>query len=215
MVERDGRFADPTSVSCYSLCLFQKPAAQSQLVWVKVRGYPWWPAMVVSMSDVPESQRECVESGRKGTEQQLVFSFGEQIFFWVNPSRATLRPFQDPESYNGGNPVPSCLSTPAIRPLQDKVRLRREEPRLLSCISDRIVNLSVFLSRNLFFSFLPFSLLSSLLLHPVPHFAHVDFQFQNSRARSRPLSSNRRFKNVGLKRMLQDLRHASSLSLLL
>jgi len=171
--------------------------------------------MIVSMSDVPEPQRECVESGRKGTEQQLVFSFGEQIFFWVNPSRATLRPFQDPESYNGGNPVPSCLSTPAIRPLQDKVRLRREEPRLLSRISDRIVNLSVFLSRNLFSSFLPFSLLSSLLLHPVPHFAHVDFQFQNSRARSRPLSSSRRFKNVGLKRMLQDLRHASSLSLLL
>jgi hypothetical protein len=86
--------------------------------------------MTVSMSDVPEAQREFVESGRKAAEQQLIFSFGEKIFFWVNPSRATLRPFQDPESYNGGKPLPFAvpLRHPALCKIKCVCEERSKEP---------------------------------------------------------------------------------------
>ncbi len=25
-----------------------------QLVWVKIKGYPWWPCMIVGLDDVPD-----------------------------------------------------------------------------------------------------------------------------------------------------------------
>ena len=50
--------------------------------WVKIKGYPWWPAVIASFKQVPAEQREAVRKAHKHG-YQLLFTFGDHLFTWA------------------------------------------------------------------------------------------------------------------------------------
>ncbi|XP_010490766.1 PREDICTED: uncharacterized protein LOC104768466 [Camelina sativa] len=60
--------------------------SDSDLVWAKVRSYPWWPGQVFDASDTSKIAKKHF---KKGTV--LVAYFGDCTFAWINASR--IKPF--------------------------------------------------------------------------------------------------------------------------
>ena len=69
-----------------------------RLVWVKIRGYPWWPALKVRLEDVPKKYREGIPDA-KAAGNKLVYTFGDHQFAWVKSKSDTMRDWQ--EYYTG------------------------------------------------------------------------------------------------------------------
>ncbi len=44
--------------SCSTSDLKANEFERGSLVWVRIKGFPWWPGIIVSESDVPEKQKK-------------------------------------------------------------------------------------------------------------------------------------------------------------
>ncbi len=48
------------------VCWRMQVKDKGEIKWLRIKGYPWWPGVVVSMSEVPPSQKAQVLSACVG-----------------------------------------------------------------------------------------------------------------------------------------------------
>jgi len=58
----------------------------SRLRGVKIPGFPHWPAITTTIDDVPLPHLPGVKGARRSGDSQLVFTLGDRMYVWANPS---------------------------------------------------------------------------------------------------------------------------------
>merc|ERR1719453_1501830 len=80
------------------------------LVWVKLRGFPWWPAKVARPAEAPAN----VLKGKRKKDSVLVCFFPKGDFTWL-PDSNVIKPFSCPEMTKLVNQKQGAQLSQAIR----------------------------------------------------------------------------------------------------
>ncbi|KAJ3181583.1 hypothetical protein HDU85_003525 [Gaertneriomyces sp. JEL0708] len=94
--------------------------AVGDLVWAKLKGYPWWPAKVQDEAELPEE----VKAQKRGTSVQFpVFFYGSRDYAWFTP--VDLKPFEEhKDSLSTKNKT--TLFVKALKEAEDPSIIERE-----------------------------------------------------------------------------------------
>jgi len=119
------------------------------LLWAKIRGYPWWPAKLISPESLTENTRDLIlKERKKDTYLVKFFISGEPSYGWMKRDQITpfFGPFYDQYSKKNYKQLPQAIelaleeSLPNPRPKrvakrnlgEDTTFARKKRPRVAS-----------------------------------------------------------------------------------